>query len=168
MNVRPETPADADAIRRVTMEAFRDHPHSDQTEHLIMDRLRDSGGLSLSLIAEAAGAVVGHVAFSPVLISDGTKDWFGLGPLSVLPSHQRQGFGRMLVEAGLRDLSRQGAAGCVVMGDPNYYGKFGFKSDPRLVLADCAPQYFLAQPLSFNHASGMVTYHAAFYGGADG
>lgn len=166
--IRPENPADRAAIHFVTREAFRDRPYSSQTEHLIVDRLRDVGALSLSLVAEVQGEVVGHIAFSPVEFSDGSRGWFGLGPVSVLPSFQGQGIGGALIRRGLEILRGQAAAGCVVVGTPELYRKFGFQNDPQITFADCAPQYFLAQPLSSTPASGMVTYSAAFYGGVDG
>ncbi|MCV9997052.1 N-acetyltransferase [Pararhizobium sp. YC-54] len=168
MITRFESPADIAAIRAVTIAAFKDHPHSDQTEHLIVDRLRHAGALSISLVTEVNDDVVGHIAFSPVELSDGSKDWFGLGPVSVLPAFQGQGIGGALIRKGLDLLREQAAAGCVVVGDPDLYQKFGFRNDAQLVFKDCAPQYFLAQPLSSTGASGMVTYDAAFYAGVDG
>ncbi|WP_276118347.1 GNAT family N-acetyltransferase [Pararhizobium qamdonense] len=167
MIIRPEKPEDRAAIRAVTISAFQDHPHSDQTEHLILDRLRKAGALALSLVAEVNGDVAGHIAFSPVTLSDGSKDWYGLGPVSVLPALQGQGIGGALIRQGLDMLRHQAAAGCVVMGDPDLYRKFGFRNDPQFTLKDCAPQYFLTQPLSLPGASGMVTYNPAFYPGAD-
>ncbi|WP_426130294.1 GNAT family N-acetyltransferase [Pararhizobium sp. PWRC1-1] len=168
MIIRPESPADIAAIRAVTIAAFKDHPHSDQTEHLIIDRLRQAGALSLSLVAEVNGDVVGHIAFSPVELSDGSKDWYGLGPVSVLPAFQGRGIGSALIGKGLEVLREQAAAGCVVVGNPELYRKFGFQNDARLIYPDCAPQYFLAQPLSSNAASGTVSYNAAFFAGGDG
>ncbi|WP_349434354.1 N-acetyltransferase [Pararhizobium sp. A13] len=168
MMLRPEKPGDVGAIHSLTREAFKDRPYSDGTEHFIVDRLRNAGVLSLSLVAEVQGEVVGHVAFSPVEFSDGSAGWFGLGPVSVLPSHQGQGIGGALIRGGLELLRERAAAGCVVVGNPELYRKFGFQNDPRITFADCAPQYFLTQPLSSTPASGMVTYNAAFYGGVDG
>ncbi|MDW5313684.1 N-acetyltransferase [Rhizobium sp. PL01] len=167
MIICPEGPADVAAIRGVTAAAFEDHPYSDQTEHRIIDRLRQAGVLSMSLVAVVDDGIVGHIAFSPVELSDGSKDWFGLGPLSVLPACQGQGIGVALIRRGLAMLREQSVGGCVVMGDPDLYRKFGFRNDPQLILRDCAPQYFLAQPLFSQGASGIVTYHAAFYADVD-
>nr|WP_222857169.1 N-acetyltransferase [Rhizobium herbae] len=166
--IRPEKPGDVEAIHSLTREAFKDHPYSDGTEHFIVDRLRHAGALSLSLVAEVEGEVVGHVAFSPVEFSDGSAGWFGLGPVSVLPSRQGKGIGGALIRRGLEILRERRAAGCVVVGNPELYRKFGFRNDPQITFADCAPQYFLAQPLSSTPASGIVTYNAAFYSGVDG
>jgi putative acetyltransferase len=167
MIIRPESPSDVAAIHAVTLEAFRGHPYSDGTEHLIVDRLREAGALSLSLVAEIEGDVVGHITFSPVELSDGSQQWFGLGPVSVLPSFQGQGIGGALIRRGLEILRERAAAGCVVVGNPELYRKYGFQNDARMTYADCAPQYFLTQPLSSTPASGMVTYNAAFYAGVD-
>ncbi|WEZ83494.1 N-acetyltransferase [Rhizobium sp. 32-5/1] len=166
MIIRPEMPADVTAIRNVTLAAFKDPPHSNQTEHLIIERLRAAGALVLSLVAEAEGSVIGHIAFSAVTVSSGATGWFGLGPVSVQPEFQRRGVGAGLIQEGLESLSKRNAAGCVVMGDPDLYRKFGFASNPALVLQDCAPQYFLALALHGPPASGIVSYHDAFYGEA--
>lgn len=165
MIIRQEIPADIAAIRDVTAAAFKDHPHSDQTEHLIIDRLRQAGALTISLVAVVDDDVAGHIAFSAVELSGGSKGWFGLGPISVRPECQGRGIGGALIRQGLEMLRHQAAAGCVVMGDPDFYRKFGFRNDPQFILKDCAPQYFLVQPLSSGEASGMVNYNAAFYAG---
>lgn len=162
MILRRETPGDVDAIRDLTARAFHGHPYSDGSEPGIIDRLRDAGALTLSLVAEDGSVVAGHVAFSPVVIADGTPGWFGLGPLSVDPARQRSGIGSALVHAGLRELQAANAAGCVLAGDPDYYTRFGFKADGSLVYPGCAPQYFLNLPLSGQPASGIVAYHPAF------
>ncbi|WP_371833391.1 GNAT family N-acetyltransferase [Ferirhizobium litorale] len=162
--IRPEKPEDAAAIHRLTEIAFKDAPHSDGTEHLIVDRLRMAGALTLSLVAVEAGEVVGHVAFSPVQISSGEDGWYGLGPVSVLPALQRQGIGSALIRQGLSDLSVLGARGCVLLGNPGYYERFGFEADPNLTLADVPPEYFLRKAFSPVYAGGAVTYHPGFYG----
>ena len=118
MNIRAETPTDSQAIEAVTVAAFSDAPHTSHTEQHIVNALRRAGKLSVSLVAESGGAVVGHVAISPVSISDGTPGWFGLGPVSVLPQYQRRGIGSQLVREALRIIRKRGASGCVVLGDP--------------------------------------------------
>jgi len=92
--IRFETDADVGAIRDVTVAAFKTLAISHHTEQFIVEALRAAKALTVSLVAELDGRVVGHIAFSPVTISDGTKHWYGLGPLSVLPEYQRQGIGR--------------------------------------------------------------------------
>jgi len=164
MIVRPERDADIDAIRALTETAFRTAPHADGTEHLIVDRLRAAGALTLSLVAEADGVVVGHVAFSPVAISDGSAGWYGLGPISVDPARQGEGIGTRLVREGLERLKALGAAGCVLLGDPAYYARFGFEADPKLVLEGVPPEYFQRVAFSPVYGGGTVSYHPGFYG----
>ncbi len=164
MQIRPEEFADEEFIRAVTTSAFLEAEHSDGNEASIVDGLRNTGALTISLVAANDGTIVGHVAFSPVMI-DGIHDgWFGLGPVSVNPNYQREGVGAALIEAGLADLRREGAKGCVVLGDPDYYRRFGFAVDPDLRLPGVPPEYF--QRLSFNGQPqrGSVTYHPAFGG----
>jgi putative acetyltransferase len=163
--VRNERPGDQEAISQMTCDAFRSHAHSDQTEHLIIDALRNAGALTLSLVAERASEVVGHIAFSPVTISDGSAMWFGLGPVSVSPRHQRQGIGKLLIRTGLAALREKGALGCVLVGEPAYYNPFGFVNDPELMFPGLPPEYFLALPLGPHRARGVVTYHGAFSSG---
>lgn len=75
---------------------------------------------------------VGHIAFSPVTISDGSLHWHGLGPASVLPAHQKRGIGKSLVAKGLPLLEAMGSKGCALVGDPGYYQRFGFRTMPPL------------------------------------
>ena len=164
MIIRDERPEDVDAIHALTARAFAGMPYSDGSEPAIVDRLRIAGALTLSLVAEMDGAAVGHVAFSPVAISDGSKDWFGLGPLSVEPRHQREGIGSALVDAGLLRLKALGAGGCVLVGDPGYYGRFGFSTGPALRYDGAPPEYFMHVAFSPVYATGGVSYHPAFYG----
>ena len=95
------TNKDIEAITQVTIAAFENHPISHQTEHFIINALRAAGALTISLVAEIDGQVVGHIAFSPIAISDDTTNWYGMGPVSVLPAHQKQGIGTALIDEGL-------------------------------------------------------------------
>ena len=101
MQILPESPGDRDAIFTLTQAAFKDHPHSAHTEGHIIDALREAGALTLSLAAWDGDEMVGHVAFSPVAVSDGSRDWYGLGPLAVRPDRQRRGVGAALLQEGL-------------------------------------------------------------------
>ncbi|RDZ26226.1 GNAT family N-acetyltransferase [Lysobacter silvisoli] len=159
--LRDERAGDADAIGRVVAAAFADHPHSQQTEHRIVDALRAADAMTLSLVAERDGHIVAHAAWSPVRIDGADIGWYGLGPVAVAPAVQGRGIGRALVEAGLARLRTLGARGCVVAGDPGYYGRFGFRADPALRYPGLPPEYFMA--LSFDgFVSGTVAYHPAF------
>lgn len=160
--IRPEAAADHAAIFEVTAAAFLHHPISQHTEQYIVEALRSAGALTLSLVAEEAGRVVGHIAFSPVSISGGVTHWHGLGPVSVWPARQRQGIGKALIREGLARLKMLGSQGCVLVGDPNYYQRFGFRQVPELVLEGIPPQYFLALPLGDHTPRGTVMFHAGF------
>lgn len=118
--------------------------------------------LAVSLVAEVDGRVVGHVAFSPVTISDGTRDWYGLGPVSVLPEYQRQGIGTTLVRAGLARLRDLHARGCCLVGHPGYYRRFGFENVPGLVVEGVPQEVFFALPLDGQPPRGIVTFHDGF------
>lgn len=160
--IRAETGADHDAIEALTLAAFLDAPHTDHKEQLIVRDLRQAGALSLSLVAEREGKVIGHLCCSPVTISDGSEHWYGLGPISVSPEWQGKGVGSRLMAAGLAALEADGAAGCVVLGDPGFYRRFGFVADANLVLPGMPPEYFMARRFGAVGASGEASYHPAF------
>lgn len=162
MIIRRETPADAPAIHEVTTAAFLQAAHSSGTEARIVDALRDSGSLTLSLVAERDGKVVGHAAFSPIMIDGQEADWFGLGPVAVSPDVHGKGIGSALIREGLSLLESRGARGCVVLGEPGYYGRFGFTQHPALKLENVPPEYFMALPFEADVPVGTVTYHTAF------
>jgi len=137
--IRNEKDADVDAITEVTVAAFKTMEISNHTEQFIIEALRANNALTVSLIAEVDGHVVGHVAFSPVTISDGTQNWYGLGPVSILPEHQRKGIGKSLILEGISRLKGLNAKGCCLVGHPDYYRKLGFKNVSGL-LHDGVPQ----------------------------
>lgn len=162
MIIRKEEPADQDAITRVTAAAFKNHPISRQTEHFIVKALRQSHALTLSLVAEINGQVIGHIAFSPITISDSAKDWYGVGPVSVLPDHQRQGIGKALINEGLSSLKTMSAKGCALVGPPEYYNRFGFKNYPEMIYEGIPQEVFLALPFAEDIPKGIVYFHEAF------
>ena len=164
--IRDETEGDVTAITEVTIAAFKALEISNQTEHFIIQELRAAGALTVSLVAELDGRVVGHVAFSPVTISDGTLDWYGLGPVSVLPEHQRKGIGKALISEGLSRLKELSARGCCLVGHPDYYRRLGFKNMPGLVYEGVPQDVFLALSFDGCPPQGHVTFHEAF--NADG
>lgn len=161
--IREERPADAEAVAAVIEAAFRDMAYSDGTAHTIPGRLRACGQLSVSLVADADGTPVGHVAFSPVSISDGSAGWYGLGPVAVLPAWQGQGVGSAIIRTGLERLRALGAQGCTVLGAPHRYERFGFRHDPRLRFPGPPAQHFMRLVLAGPEPSGEVRYAPAFY-----
>ena len=162
MIIRKETAADVEVITEVTITAFKNHPISHHTEQFIINALRDANALTISLVAEIDGRVVGHIAFSPVIISDGTEDWYGLGPVSVLPDYQKQGIGKSLINEGLSLLKDMGAKGCALVGDPNYYERFGFKNYPELIHDGVPQEVFLALPFNEKVPRGTIIFHEGF------
>jgi putative acetyltransferase len=160
--IRCETDADIDAIRDVTIAAFNTLEISNHTEQFIIEALRAAKSLTVSLVAELDGKVVGHIAFSPVTISDGTKNWYGLGPVSVSPAYQRQGIGKALIEEGLSRLKGLDAQGVCLVGHPDYYRKFRFKNVPGLVVEGVPPEVFFALSFGGHIPQGTVTFHEAF------
>ena len=162
--IRSEKSADIDAIEQVTLAAFMGKFSDNPTEHLIVNGLRDAGALSLSLVAEVDKKIVGHVAFSAVTINGENLNWYGLGPISVIPELQKQGVGSKLIHDGLSAIRALGAKGCVLEGSPVYYQRFGFRSYPGLIYEGSpALEYFMALPFYEDVPQGKVEYHQAFY-----
>jgi len=160
--IRKEMVADIEAITEVTIAAFKTLPISNQTEQFIINSLRAADALTISLVAEIDERVVGHVAFSPVTISDGSIGWYGLGPVSVLPEYQKQGIGKSLVNKGLSLLKELCGQGCALVGDPNYYKRFGFRNYPELVHEGIPQEVFLALPFNEKVPKGTIEFHESF------
>ncbi len=163
MIIRKEQEGDQAAIADITARAFRGVEYSDQTEPAIIERLRAAGTLTLSLVAIDHDLIVGHIAFSPVTIDGKSCGWFGLGPVSVDPDHQGQKIGSALIMCGIEKMRSEGASGCVLLGDPAYYNRFGFEADERLRYEGAPPEYFMRLNLTdSNTPMGRVEYHPAF------
>ena len=162
ITIREERPADIAAIREVTRLAFEGLSYSDGSEPRIIDRLREDGDLVLSLVAEDAGGIIGHIALSAVEVEDGTAGWFGLGPISVLPDKQRSGIGSLLMTEAINRKREREAKGIVLLGDPAYYRRFGFVQDPKLTYPGPPPEYFQRLVLAGDPPTGEVRYAAAF------
>ena len=163
--IRSETDADVGAITEVTVAAFKTLEISNHTEQFIIAALRAARALTISLVAEMDGRVIGHIAFSPLTISGGTRNWYGLGPVSVLPEYQRQGIGKALIREGLSRLKDMNAQGCCLVGHPDYYRKFGFKNMPGLVYEGVPREVFFALSFDGHIPQGTVTFHDAFKAG---
>ena len=166
ITIRPEAPGDEATIFALTEAAFRVQPHADGDEQELVNALRDNGDLALSLVAEDAERIVGHIAFSRVSISDGTPDWYGLGPVSVWPELHRRGIGSALIYRGIADLRQMGAKGIVLLGSTEYYPRFGFRHEPQLTYPGPPAEYFQCLVLQGELPHGEVTYAPAFGPGA--
>jgi predicted N-acetyltransferase YhbS len=160
--IRREKPSDINAIDQVTKAAFASAAYSSGTESFIIKALCANGQLTISLVAEEEGVVIGHVAISPVAISSGDEGWFGLGPVSVAPSRQGAGVGSGLIRAAIEGLKELHAAGCVVLGEPSYYGRFGFSANARLQYPHAPAEYFQVQSFTGQIPEGTVEYDDSF------
>lgn len=160
MLIRNETIGDIPAISRVVTEALLLLPQSTGTEAGIVEKLRAEGALALSLVAEEEGKVIGYLAASAARI--GAQDGWGLiGPLVVLPSRHRQGIGSALIAEALCRL-RVTSRGAALVGDPNYYSRFGFRAFPGLGVAGCPPEVVQALPFDGTEPCGELIHHPAF------
>lgn len=160
MMIRLETAADHQAIYDLTRDAFAPMSFSDDTEPDIIDQLRDAGDLTLSLVAED-DEIIGHVAFSPVKISNAEGVWYGLGPISVRADKQRQGLGTKLALTGLDMLRKTGAAGCVLTGNPAVYAPMGFLSDPELTYSGLNTKFIHYYVLNGAAPKGEINFSEA-------
>ena len=160
--IRSESDTDVSAITEVTVAAFKTLEISNHTEQFIIEALRAAKALTVSLAAELDGRVIGHIAFSPVTISDGTRDWYGLGPVSVLPAYQRQGIGKALIQEGLSRLRDMKAQGCCLVGHPDYYRRFGFTNISGLVHEGVPQEFFFALSFDGHTPQGTVAFHGGF------
>jgi putative acetyltransferase len=160
--IRPETAADAAAIRDVTRRAFEGRWYTAGNEQDIVDALRRQNALTISLVAEQAGIIVGHVAFSPARSADGASGWYTLGPVSVAPEVQRRGIGSALIESGIDRLRQLAAVGCIVVGDTNYYSRFGFRPAPQLAPPGAPQDHFMIVCFDSSPPEAVLHFHPAF------
>ncbi len=160
--IRSERDADVTAITEVTVAAFKTLEISNHTEQFIIEALRAAKALTVSLVAEMDSQIIGHIAFSPVTISDGTHNWYGLGPVSVLPAYQRQSVGKALILEGLSRLKDMNAQGCCLVGHPDYYKKFGFKNMSELAHEGVPQEVFFALSFDGHTPQGTVAFHEGF------
>ena len=119
IEIRDERPADAVAVREVNDRAF-----GQDVEGRIVDALRSNAAVMLSLVATLNGRVVGHILYTPIAV--GETVGAALGPMAVLPDHQRLGIGGRLIEEGRARLEAQGCPFVIVLGHDTYYPRFGF------------------------------------------
>ena len=160
--IRDEKTADYKVISELTKIAFETMEISNHTEQFIIEALRSAKALTISLVAEVDGQVVGHIAFSPVKMSDDTKDWYGLGPVSVHPDFQRKGIGKALIREGLLQLKDLNARGCCLVGHPQYYRQFGFENIEGLIHEGIPPEVFFVLSFDKHIPQGTVAFHEAF------
>lgn len=131
MLIRDEQPGDFDAIHKLVASAF-----PTDAEARLVDLLRAAGRLHVSLVAVQDEQIIGHVAFSPVTTANDTSHWLGLAPLAVTEAKRRRGVGAALVRAGLHRCGELESPFVVVLGEPDYYGRFGFRAAAKFGLYD--------------------------------
>jgi putative acetyltransferase len=165
--IRPERAEDHAAIYDVTKRAFAPMPYAGGDEQDLIDKLRKAGALALSLVAERDGVVLGQISFSPAFAADGSPGWYALGPVSVEPTLKHQGIGSQLILAGYAWLLDKQAAGCVLVGNPAYYGRFGFRLFPHLAPEGEPAEYFQILPLGVGEPDVVVGFHPAFRKGSE-
>ena len=162
MHIRSEQAGEETTIFNLTQMAFASAPFSDGAEGPIVDRLRQDGHLTVSLVALKDEEIVGHIAFSPVTINENDEGWYGLGPISVHPDLQKQGIGRALIIEGLARIKALGAIGCVLVGDPAYYSRFDFRSEGDLYYGEVPTEYVQWLAFGPKSARGVLKYAPAF------
>jgi putative acetyltransferase len=163
--IRPERPEDIPLIAQLNEEAFG----GNKTANLI-NVLREEGTLAISLVAERSGEIVGHVSFSPMTIAqrDAITPAIGLAPLAVRPEHQKQGAGSAVAREGVNAARKAGWKIVIVLGNPAYYGKFGFGPASAHGIsckereAGAAFQVMELQPGALASVRGVADYHSAF------
>ncbi len=162
LSIRNERESDSARISEIITLAFENDPISNKREAEIVQLMRDDSALTISLVAETDGKVVGHIAFSKVTINDEFNDWYGLAPVSIEPKYQNKGIGSKLIKEGIKLLQNINAKGCVLLGEPGYYQRFGFEANQQLVLPGVPAEYFQALSFCDSIPSGTVKYHQAF------
>ncbi|WP_027185307.1 GNAT family N-acetyltransferase [Desulfovibrio inopinatus] len=166
MRIRQEEPSDIEAISQLHYAAFQGHPAhesgAEPCEHLIVILLRQAGELTISLVAEENDEIVGHIALSPAILGQTHNPWFLLGPIGVLPAHQRQGIGTALMQVALKQAQVQGVEGVVLVGDLGYYSRFGLRSYSGLTYPGVPDEFVLGLAFGAHPPRGEIQAHRAF------
>lgn len=168
MIIRPETSEDIPRISAITAAAFAPMPFSNDREPAVIEALRNGGELILSLVAEVDGELAGQITFSKVKIDGCHHGWFGLGPVAVHPDWQGQGIGGALIKAGIAKLCEMNAAGCALVGNPDYYGRFGFVNNCGLTYGGLDGRVVHKQVLAGPDKTGVLAFSERFERAAQG
>lgn len=167
MLLKDEKKQDIEQITRIQYAAFKDHPiheiGAEPVEHRIVKRLRMADALTLSILADMEGESVGHIAISPAAIGESLHGWYLLGPVGVLPAHQRKGVGSALIDEAIRRMKTMDAKGIVLVGDPAFYKRFGFSNVPDITYEGIPGQFILSLPFTKERTKGGIIAHKAFY-----
>jgi predicted N-acetyltransferase YhbS len=173
ITIRKETPEDYARVIELTEKAFKTMEFSDQTEGKLVENLRNSENFisDLSLVAELNGQVVGHILFTPLQIKNEQNSYTSLvlGPVSVLPEFQKQGIGGKLIRAGHQKAKELGFQSVILIGHPEYYPRFGYKTASgwglKVAMELPSDDVFMAVELTdgaLSGVSGMVVFPPEF------
>ena len=160
--IRDQSAADFAAVHELVIAAFKTLPVACGREQFIMDALWTTGAATVALVAEGGSAIVGQAAFSKVTIGGQDVGWHACGPVSVLPERHKQGIGSALIWAGLERLRALDSKGCVVVGNANYYPRFGFANTPEMFKPGIPPEVFMAICFEGAMPNGEVKFDEAF------
>jgi putative acetyltransferase len=160
--IRDQMAADKRAVHELIVHAFKTMPFACGCEQFVMDALWETGGAVVALVAEDSGTLVGQAAFSKVIVAGRDVAWHGCGPVAVLPERQNRGIGSALMRAGLERLRALGSQGCVLVGHPNFYDRFGFRPTPQMFEPGVPPDVIMALPFGASTPTGEVTFAPAF------
>jgi len=164
VEIRPERSGDFEAIGQVIDSAFLGMPYAAGDEAELVEVLRSQNALSVSLVAERDGKIIGQAAFSPARDEAGAPGWFALGPVAVLPADQGRGIGSALIRAGLQEILERGARGCILTGNPAYYTRFGFVLSGEHAPPSEPAEFFMVKLLGGSLPAGPIHFHRAFSG----
>lgn len=164
MLIRTESANDAVKIHQLTKSAFDGRPYAGGDEQHVVDRLRAHKALILSLVAIDHDELVGQISFSEATNTDGSQPWIALGPVSVLPTRQRQGIGSRLILQGLEEFAARGTLGCILTGNPDYYRRFGFAVTPDHAPSNEPAEFFMLKLFGEQAPGGRFSFHPLFYG----
>ncbi|GEN52203.1 GNAT family N-acetyltransferase [Halobacillus faecis] len=172
MQVRPEKKEDFQAIEQIIIRAFENEEMSDQTEHQLVGRLRNSDAYvpELSLVAVEKGEIIGHLMLTKVTIGENDSlRSLALAPVSVHPSYQNQGVGKALIEHALKKSGEKDYESVIVLGHPGYYSRFGFQPAskygivPPFEVPDEAFMAFELRRSALTKVFGTVHYSNEFF-----
>jgi putative acetyltransferase len=160
--IREEHAGDEAAIHALTERAFEGHPYSEGDEADVIDRLRADGDLLASLVAEDEGTIIGQVTWSAARLSNGEDGWMVVGPICVEPARQGEGIGRALLEAGEAAMQARGAKGITVLGDPQLYGRFGYRQHTPMRLEGELGEFLQVKSFGAPIPAATISYAPAF------
>lgn len=161
--IRSEQPSDYDAIYDITKRAFAPMPFAGGNEQDLINALRDNDALIISLVALIGTEIVGHIAFSEAFPINEAGGYYALGPVAVDPRLQRSGIGSALINAGIDMLRKRGAACCILIGNTNYYKRFGFKAAPHLCPDGEPSDHYMILPLGNKNPDSVAGFHPLFH-----